>query len=140
MPKGYGFQEDDVFQKPSNTVTQSPLNVAMNNQKGGTVNLGAGAGAGTGANLGQAANNVTGSPAAGGGTDITSKPDWKDDIKQDEMNAGADDPFEAIKEDKNKVRICEIKNSDHYVTVEKKDWKSSLDSALEYYIGTEEYE
>ena len=26
---------------------------------------------------------------------------------------------EAIKEDKNKVRICEIKNSDHYVTVEK---------------------
>ena len=66
MPKGYGFQEDDVFQKPSNTVTQSPLNVAMNNQKGGTVNLGAGAGAGTGANLGQAANNVTGSPAAGG--------------------------------------------------------------------------
>ena len=47
---------------------------------------------------------------------------------------------EAIKEDKNKVRICEIKNSDHYVTVERKDWKSSLDSALEYYIGIEEYE
>ena len=47
---------------------------------------------------------------------------------------------EAIKEDKNKVRICEIKNSNTYVTVERKDWKSSLDSALEYYIGTEEYE
>ena len=47
---------------------------------------------------------------------------------------------EAIKEDKNKVRICEIKNSNTYVTVERKDWKSSLDSALEYYISTEEYE
>tara|TARA_B100000131_G_scaffold265841_1_gene263512 strand:+ start:146 stop:412 length:267 start_codon:yes stop_codon:yes gene_type:complete len=47
---------------------------------------------------------------------------------------------EAIKEDKNKVRICEIKNSNTYVTVERKDWKSSLGSALEYYIGTEEYE
>ena len=30
---------------------------------------------------------------------------------------------EAIKEDKNKVRICEIKNSNTYVTVERKDWK-----------------
>ena len=47
---------------------------------------------------------------------------------------------EAIKENKNKVRICEIKNSNTYVTVEKKDWKSSLDSALEFYIGIEEYE
>jgi len=47
---------------------------------------------------------------------------------------------EAIKKDKNKVRICEIKNSNTYITVEKKDWKPSLDSALEYYIGTEEYE
>ena len=47
---------------------------------------------------------------------------------------------EAIKEDKNKVRVCEIKNSNTYVTVEKKDWKLSLDSALEFYINKEEYE
>ena len=29
---------------------------------------------------------------------------------------------EALKEDKNKVRICEIKDTNTYVTVEKKDW------------------
>ena len=102
MPKGYGFQEDSIFKKPSNTVTQSPLNVAMNNQPGATVNLGAN---NVGASLGQASNNLTGTPSpsisqgSNFGNDITSKPDWKDDVKQDEMSAGADDPFEAIKED-----------------------------------------
>ena len=47
---------------------------------------------------------------------------------------------EAIKEDKSKVRVCEIKNSNTYITVEKQNWKLSLDSALEFYINTEEYE
>lgn len=47
---------------------------------------------------------------------------------------------EAIKDDKDKIKICEIKNQNMYVTVEKKDWKESLDKALEFYIYKEEYE
>ena len=47
---------------------------------------------------------------------------------------------EAMKDNRDKIRICEIKNSNVYVTVEKRDWKSSLDKALEFYINKEEYE
>ena len=47
---------------------------------------------------------------------------------------------EAIKTDKETIKVCEVKNSNIYITVEKPEWKNSLDSALEYYISTEEYE
>ena len=47
---------------------------------------------------------------------------------------------EAIKTDKETIKVCEVKNSNIYITVEKPEWKESLDSALEYYISTEEYE
>ena len=47
---------------------------------------------------------------------------------------------EAIKKDKKEIKLCEVKNSGIYITVEKQEWKNSLDSALEYYISTEEYE
>ena len=47
---------------------------------------------------------------------------------------------EAIKSDKELIKLCEVKNSGIYITVEKEEWKQSLDSALEYYISTEEYE
>jgi hypothetical protein len=47
---------------------------------------------------------------------------------------------EAMEENRTKVRICEIKNQNVYVTVEKEDWKTSLDRALEFYISKEEYE
>ena len=47
---------------------------------------------------------------------------------------------EAIKEDKKEIKLCEVKNSNIYITVEKTKWKSSLDSALQFYIDTEEYE
>ena len=47
---------------------------------------------------------------------------------------------EAMEENRTKVRICEIKNQNVYVTVEKEDWKTSLDSALQFYINKEEYE
>ena len=45
-----------------------------------------------------------------------------------------------MKDNRDKIRICEIKNQNVYVTVEKKDWKESLDRALEFYIHKEEYE
>ena len=47
---------------------------------------------------------------------------------------------EAIKNKKETIKLCEVKNSGIYITVEKEEWKNSLDSALEYYISTEEYE
>ena len=47
---------------------------------------------------------------------------------------------EAIKTDKKEIKLCEVKNSDIYITVEKPKWKKSLDSALQFYIDKEEYE
>ena len=47
---------------------------------------------------------------------------------------------EAIKNDKKEVKLCEVKNSNIFITVGKQEWKNSLDSTLEYYISTEEYE
>ena len=47
---------------------------------------------------------------------------------------------EAIKKNKKVIKLCEVKNSNIYITVEKPEWKDSLDSALQYYINTEEYE
>ena len=47
---------------------------------------------------------------------------------------------EAIKNKKETIKLCEVKNSGVFITVEKQEWKNSLDSALEYYISTEEYE
>lgn len=47
---------------------------------------------------------------------------------------------EAIKTNKKEIKLCEVKNSGFFITVEKQEWKNSLDSALQYYINTEEYE
>ena len=47
---------------------------------------------------------------------------------------------EAIKTNKKEIKLCEVKNSGIYITVEKQDWKESLDSALQYYVNKEEYE
>ena len=47
---------------------------------------------------------------------------------------------EAIKADKKEIKLCEVKNTNIFITVEKPEWKKSLDSALQYYIDIEEYE
>ena len=47
---------------------------------------------------------------------------------------------EAIKTDKEEIKLCEVKNSGVFITVEKPEWKDSLDSALQYYVDKEEYE
>ena len=47
---------------------------------------------------------------------------------------------EAIKTNKKEIKLCEVKNSNLYITVEKPKWKKSLDSALQYYVDKEEYE
>ena len=56
------------------------------------------------------------------------------------IKTNANNLEEAIKNNKDKIRLCEVKNSNVYITVSKPEWKESLDSALEYYISTEEYE
>ena len=47
---------------------------------------------------------------------------------------------EAIKTNKEEIKLCEVKNSNTYITVERPEWKVSLDSALQFYINKEEYE
>ena len=47
---------------------------------------------------------------------------------------------EAIKTNKEEIKLCEVKNTNIFITVEKPEWKDSLDSALQYYENTEEYE
>ena len=47
---------------------------------------------------------------------------------------------EAIKTNKKEIKLCEVKHSNLYITVEKQEWKKSLDSALQYYENEEEYE
>ena len=47
---------------------------------------------------------------------------------------------EAIKSDKEEIKLCEVKNANIFITVEKQEWKKSLDSALQFYIDKEEYE
>ena len=47
---------------------------------------------------------------------------------------------EAIKENKEEIKLCEVKNTNIFITVEKPEWKESLDSALQYYVNKEEYE
>ena len=47
---------------------------------------------------------------------------------------------EAIKTDKEQIKLCEVKGTNVLITVGKQEWKDSLDSALQYYVDIEEYE
>ena len=47
---------------------------------------------------------------------------------------------EGVKDNLESVNIAEIKNTDIILSVPKKEWKGGLEKAMEYYIGTEEYE
>ena len=47
---------------------------------------------------------------------------------------------DAIKDNDSKIELCEVRNSNIYVTVDRRDWKLSLDKALEFYENKEEYE
>jgi len=47
---------------------------------------------------------------------------------------------DGIEDDLESVNIAEIKNHDVIISVPKEEWKAGLKNAMEYYIGTEEYE
>ena len=48
--------------------------------------------------------------------------------------------IEAMENDSDTIQICEVKNQNMYITVEKTKWKDSLDSVLQFYTDIEEYE
>ena len=47
---------------------------------------------------------------------------------------------EGVKDNLESVNIAEIKNHDIILSVPKTEWKGGLETAMEYYIKTEEYE
>lgn len=46
---------------------------------------------------------------------------------------------EGIKKKKKSIPIFEIAGSNYYVEIEKNNWKSSLENAIEYYVELEDY-
>ena len=47
---------------------------------------------------------------------------------------------EAIKENTNEVKLCEVKYANTYLTVHKDNWAGSLAKAMDFYIENEQYE
>ena len=47
---------------------------------------------------------------------------------------------EAIKEEKDEIKLCEIKDANTYLTVHKDAWSGSLARAMDFYIDNEQYE
>ena len=47
---------------------------------------------------------------------------------------------EAIKENTNEVKLCEVKYANTYLTDHRDAWSGSLAKAMDYYIDNEQYE
>ena len=47
---------------------------------------------------------------------------------------------EAVEVDSNEIKLCELKHTNTYLTVHKKDWSNSLAKAMDFYIENEQYE
>jgi len=47
---------------------------------------------------------------------------------------------EGINENKKKISLFEIAGSEYYIDLEKDQWKSSLEKAIEYFVEKEEYD
>ena len=47
---------------------------------------------------------------------------------------------EAVEDNSNEIKLCELKHANTYLTVHKKDWSSSLAKAMDFYIENEQYE
>ena len=47
---------------------------------------------------------------------------------------------EAIKENINEVKLCEVKYANTYLTVHRDAWSGSLAKAMDFYIENEQYE
>ena len=47
---------------------------------------------------------------------------------------------EAVENNSNEIKLCEVEYTNTYLTVSKNMWSGSLAKAMEYYIEKEEYE
>ena len=47
---------------------------------------------------------------------------------------------EAIKDESDEIKLCEIKYANTYLTVHKDAWSGSLARAMDFYIDNEQYE
>ena len=47
---------------------------------------------------------------------------------------------EAIEEEKDEVKLCEVKYANTYLTVHRDSWSGSLAKAMDFYIDNEQYE
>lgn len=47
---------------------------------------------------------------------------------------------EAIKDESDEIKLCEIKYANTYLTVHKDAWSGSLAKAMDFYIESEQYE
>tara|TARA_R100000734_G_C3243022_1_gene47050 strand:- start:239 stop:514 length:276 start_codon:yes stop_codon:yes gene_type:complete len=47
---------------------------------------------------------------------------------------------EAMENNSNEIKLCEIKHANTYLTVNKNNWSSSLAKAMDFYIDNEQYE
>ena len=47
---------------------------------------------------------------------------------------------EAFENNKDEIKLCEVKYANTYLTVHKDSWSSSLTRALDFYVEKEEYE
>ena len=47
---------------------------------------------------------------------------------------------EAIEEEKDEVKLCEVKYANTYLTVHRDAWAGSLAKAMDFYIDNEQYE
>ena len=47
---------------------------------------------------------------------------------------------EAVEANSNEIKLCELKHTNTYLTVHKKDWSNSLAKAMDFYINNEQYE
>ena len=47
---------------------------------------------------------------------------------------------EAIKDESDEIKLCEIKYANTYLTVHKDSWSGSLAKAMDFYIENEQYE
>ena len=47
---------------------------------------------------------------------------------------------EAVEDNSNEIKLCELKYANTYLTVHKNDWSGSLAKAMDFYIEKEQYE
>ena len=66
---------------------------------------------------------------------IATIPEIKEAVMEETVNAIKDGVYTK----KKKISLFSLANSDYYIELEKRQWKLSLQHALDYYVKTEDY-